>query len=160
MRALFANKLFEQMDKDPNIFVLTADLGYGMWDNIRRVYPTRFFNIGAAEQSMLDMGVGLALSGRIPILYSITPFLLYRGFETIRTYINYENIPVKLVGSGRNKDYKHDGFSHWSEDDIEILYPFKNLKIFYPNSKEDLHMQFESFLYNKKPGYLNLSRTL
>jgi len=26
-----------------------------------------------------------------------------------------------LVGSGRNKDYIHDGISHWAEEDKKIM---------------------------------------
>lgn len=160
MRALFAKKIFEEMHINQNVFVLTADLGYKMWDMVRDTFPNRFINVGAAEQAMLDMGVGLALSGKIPVLYSITPFLLYRGFETIRTYINYEKISVKLVGAGRGKDYEHDGISHWADDDLDILAPLKNIQIFYPDSKEEAGVQFSEFLYNELPSYINLTRRL
>lgn len=146
------------METNKDIFVLTADLGYKMFDQISVKFPDRFFNIGAAEQSMLDMGVGLTLSGKIPVLYSITPFLLYRGFETLRTYINYESSPVKLIGAGRGKDYLHDGISHWAIDDLEIIAPLRNIKIEYPLNKEDVANLFPRFLLTNEPTYINLTR--
>jgi transketolase len=51
------------------------------------------------------------------VVYSITPFVLYRPFEWIRNYLDHEKIPVKLVGGGRDKDYGYLGFSHWAEED-------------------------------------------
>ena len=62
---------------------------------------------------MVGMGIGMAMEGKIPICYSMTPFVLYRPFELIRTYIDHENITVKLIGAGRDKDYDWLGFSHW-----------------------------------------------
>ena len=139
-----------------DIVVVTADLGYKMWDPIRAAYPNQFYNVGSAEQLMVGAGVGLALSGKIPILYSITPFLLYRPFELIRNYVNHEKIPVKLVGSGRDKDYTHDGFSHWAEEDVHDVFPNINQK--YPDSLEELRDIFQKVIYNGLPCYLNLRR--
>ncbi|MDE2590931.1 MAG: hypothetical protein KGL95_14845, partial [Patescibacteria group bacterium] len=102
MRARFAHELHKQMKKNPEIFVVTSDLGYKMWDSVRKDFPDRFINVGAAEQAMIGIGIGLSLAGKIPFIYSITSFLLYRPFETIRNYIHHEKIPVRLVGSGRD----------------------------------------------------------
>lgn len=113
-------------------------------------------NIGASEQVLVGVGVGLAEMGYIPICYSITPFLLYRPFEMIRNYVNHENIPVKLVGSGRDKDYSHDGFTHWAEDDIDIMKELKNIQLYKPAELTD--ELFEEFITSKSPAYLNLSR--
>jgi transketolase len=107
---------------------------------------------------MIGLGIGLAENNKIPICYSITPFLLYRPFEFIRNYINHENIPVKLVGSGRDKDYSHDGISHWAEDDEQVLSSLPNIEIFKPISEKELIEQFKIFLYSDKPAYLNLKR--
>ena len=104
MRRDFAKKLYDAMEKDTRIFLITADLGYGVLDDIRRDFPKRAINIGSSEMLMVGIAVGLAQSGYIPVCYSITPFLLYRPFELIRNYMNYEKANVKLVGSGRDDD--------------------------------------------------------
>jgi len=90
MRPYFAECLHKEMKKNKDIYVLTSDLGYGMWDKIRKDYADRFINVGAAEQALIGISIGLALSGKIPVAYSITSFLLYRPFETIRNYVDYE----------------------------------------------------------------------
>jgi transketolase len=100
--------------KDYDKFVvIVGDLGYGMFDRIREDYPERFFNVGASEQAMVDIAVGMALSGKTPIVYTITPFLVYRPYESIINYIYKEGLRVKLIGSGMDDDYKEDGPSHW-----------------------------------------------
>ena len=158
VRKEFVKLLFDEMEKNSDIYFITGDLGYGHFDHFRDKFGDRFINVGAAEQLLVGVGIGLAMEGKIPICYSMTPFVIYRPFEFIRNYINYENIPVKLIGAGRNKDYSHDGISHWAEDDEEILSCFKNIKIFKPMSDKELIENFEEMLYNNKPCYLNLIR--
>lgn len=158
VRKAFIPLLFEEMGKNEDIIVVTGDLGYKQFDQFRIVYQDRFINVGAAEQLLLGVGIGLALEGKIPILYSMTPFLIYRPFEFIRNYVDYENIPVKLCGSGRNKDYDWLGWSHWATDDKAHLSGFKNIKKYWPKDAKETQDKFHEIIYNNKPCYLNMSR--
>lgn len=159
MRGYFAYKLYQLMEKDESIYLLMGDLGYGAFDALREKYPDRCINCGASEQMMVGVAVGLALEGMIPVVYSITNFLLYRPYETIRNYIDYEKIPVKLVAAGRDKDYSHDGISHWSEDARDVLNNFKNIKQYFPEEKTDIDLEYMTeFLYNNKASFISLRR--
>lgn len=158
MRGWFAYELHAKMIENEDIWLITGDLGYGMFDKIKRDFPERFINTGAAEQGMMGLGVGLAYSGKLPIVYSITPFLLYRPFETIRNYVDRENIPMILVGGGRDKDYGHDGFSHWSEEDKRVMEIFPNIASAWPETKEEVPDILEKMLQNPRAFYLNLRR--
>jgi transketolase C-terminal domain/subunit len=106
---------------------------------------------------MIGLCIGSAYQGKKPIAYSITPFLLYRPFELIRNYINKEKLNVKLIGSGRDKDYSHDGFSHWAEDDKRIVInSFPNIKPYWP---EDNITDVLTDCFNYVgPCYINLKR--
>lgn len=157
-RKHFAALMEAEMAVRSEIRFVTADLGFGVLDSLRRNFPDRSYNTGAAEQLMLGLGIGLAENGLIPVLYSITPFLLYRPFEYLRTYVNHEGIPVKLVGVGRDKDYDHDGMSHWAHDDEAILAALPNIRIYKPNSDAELSALMPEFLGSKQPCYLNLTR--
>ena len=156
MRKEFASLLHSEMSLNENIILLTGDLGYGLWDKIKIDYPDRFFNTLSSEQLMMGMASGLAIDGKIPIVYSITPFAIYRPFEFIRNYLHHEQIPVKILGGGRDKDYGYLGFSHWAEEDIDILSVLNNIKLYKP--KEFSTNIFKEFLYNNCPSYLNLSK--
>jgi len=157
MRYQFAQQLYALMKKDERIWFLTGDLGYRIFDQHRDDFPERAVNCGAAEQAMMGMAVGLAQTGRIPFVYSITPFLLYRPFETIRTYINHEETNVKLIGSGRNSDYQHDGVSHYAGDDKHILEPLTNIRKYWPANADEIKPTLELAL-EPGPVYINLSR--
>lgn len=162
MRRDFHPLLLDHMRKDERIVVLVADLGYKMFDQIAAEFPNRFYNVGAAEQLALGVAVGLADEGKIPIVYSITPFLLYRPAEWIRNYLDYEKANVKLLAAGRyengKEDYGHDGHSHWSQGDRAFLSLFPNIIGFWPNTVAELPTVTEQWLYHKGPAYLNLRR--
>jgi len=158
MRTVFSELLAESIQLDERIWVLTGDLGFGVLNKTREAVPERFLNVGAAEQLMLGTAVGLAHNKKIPLCYSITPFLIFRPFEYIRNYVSHEGTPIKLIGSGRGKDYGHLGFSHWATDD-DVLDFFPNIIKFRPNTEQDLRNCWENFLYNNKPSYLNITRS-
>lgn len=158
MRGWFAYELYKQMAKDEKIWLIVGDLGYKAFDYIKRDFPNRFLNCGAAEQAMMGVATGLALSGKIPFVYSITTFLLYRPFETIRNYINHEKIPVKLIGGGRDRDYAYDGFSHWAEEDKEVLKIFSKINAVWPKNKEEIPQIVSKMINDGNPWYLNLKR--
>ena len=156
MRKQFAEFLHKEMSHNPDIVLLTGDLGYGLWDRIKIDYPDRFYNVMSSEQLMIGAAVGLAMEGFIPLVYSITPFVIYRPFELLRNYLDHEKIPVKLVGGGRDKDYGYLGFSHWAEEDIDVLSTLKNIQLYKP--KTPTEKIYREILYNKQPSYLNLKR--
>ena len=158
MRRDFANLLHNQMQHDDNVYLITADLGYGLWDKIRDDFPARFYNVGSSELTGLGICVGLAMEGKLPYFYSITPFALYRPFEIIRNYLDHECIKVNIVGGGRCKDYGYLGFSHWAEEDKQIMSCFKNIVSMWPEDDVELLRDFDTTVYSKTPCYINLKK--
>ena len=155
-RRKFKELFTEEMKQNDNIILLVGDVGYKIFDHLREEFPSRVINAGASEQLMIGMAAGLAMDGKIPVCYSITPFVLYRPFEFIRNYLNHESIPVKLVGSGRDEDYGVCGFSHYACEDLEVMKIFSEIEVHYPQSFEDIDIK--KFLYSNTPSYINHKR--
>lgn len=158
MRFEFVKALSVEMQRNDSIFVLLGDLGYGIFDKLRIEFPDRCINVGSSEQLMLGMATGMAFEGKIPVCYSISPFLIYRPFEFIRNYLDHEQVPVKLVGSGRGTDYMEAGFTHYSVELQEILSHMKNIESFWPETTFEMENTISSFLYSRKPSFLSLRR--
>lgn len=158
MKGWFAYELYKQMVKNKKIWVIVGDLGYKMFDYIKRDFPNRFINTGASEQAMIGIATGLALGGKIPVVYTITPFLIYRPFETVRNYIDHESIPVKLIGTGRGNDYLDHGFCHWAPEDKKIMKVFKNIKSNWPNELKQIPSLVDKMIKSDNPWYVNLKR--
>jgi transketolase len=157
VRKTFVKLMHEEMRKNEDVVFIIGDLGYGHFDAIREEFPDRVFNPGAAEQLMLGMACGMAMEGKIPVCYSMTPFVLYRPFEIIRTYIDHEKIPVILMGAGRDKDYASAGWSHWATDDKLHLSGFENILKIWPSEKQ-LEEEWDNIINTNVPYYVNLSR--
>ena len=158
MRNTFARLLYNEMNVKTNLRLITADLGYGILDNIKQDHWEWFYNVGAAEQLMAGVAVGMAQEGLTPVCYSMSSFVLYRPFEVLRNYLNHEGTNVKLVGSGRDQDYEHDGISHWAHDDEAVLSALPNIKIYKPETVDELEKIFPEYLHTPGPAYLNLKR--
>jgi len=161
IRGWFAASLYNEMQRNDRVWCLTADLGFSMLDKIRDDFPDRFVNFGASEQLMLGAAVGLALDEQIPFCYSITTFLVYRPIEWIRNYVNHENIPVRLVGSGLDKDYAHDGITHQpSRNELALMFNglFKNIDKYVPEDKTEVPSMVEKMTMRNQPSFICLRR--
>ena len=152
MRREFADKLKEQMGINDRIWMLLGGVGFGFWEEGGQV-----LNCEASEVAMVNMAVGMAKEGKIPFVYAITPHL-YRAFEQIRNYLDHEQIPVKLVGVGRDKDYGKLGFTHYAEEAREVFELFPNIETFWPNDKTDIESVIYELILNNKPSFISLRR--
>lgn len=157
-RGQFSFELYKAMAEDSNIMCFTADLGFVVLDPIRDDMPNQFQNFGASEQCMIGAAVGATLSGRVVFCYSITTFLLYRGFEWLRNYVNHENISVRLIGSGAEDDYKHDGITHQPWEAKQVLNLFPNIVQRWPDCKEQIPAIVDLMVNVDKPQFLCLRR--
>ena len=157
-RGYFAYELHKQMQQNRDIWLLCGDLGFGMFDEHFRDYTDRCINTGAAEHTMMCMAVGLAMEGKIPFCYSITPFLIYRPFEVLRNYVNHEKLNVKLIASGRDEEYEDDGFSHHSEEAKKVMDIFGNIRKYWPDNKKNVPHLVRKMVEEKGPAVISLRR--
>lgn len=155
-RGYFAGQLYKEMRKNPDIYLLLGDLGYGMADKLIKDFPDRALSVGASEQAMMGIAVGLAQEGKIPFVYTITSFFL-RCAETIHLYVSEESAPVILVGGGRNDDYGDDGISHYGTAAQKFIGDMK-IDSYYPNEKERVPEIVKAVIKRKQPAFISLRR--
>lgn len=157
MRRQFIETLTEIAGKDDRVWLLTADLGYSVVEPFMEAHPDRFLNVGVAEQNMIGIAMGLASSGYFPFCYSIATFLTMRPYEFIR-HACYQNTPIRLVGTGRGKEYASNGFTHWAMEDRRIMGALPNLKIIVPPTADDAVTELRQTWCLKQGIYYSLSR--
>ena len=97
MRTAFIQRLIEEAKVNDKVFLLVADLGYGVVENFAQQFPERFLNVGIAEQNMAGIAAGLAKEEFIPFIYSIGNFPTLRCMEQIRYDICYHNLNVNII---------------------------------------------------------------
>ena len=121
MRGAFVRTLVELAEDDERIVLLTADLGFTVVEPFAERFPSRFFNVGVAEQNMVGVATGLADAGYVPYVYSIATFATLRPYEFIRNGPVHQRLPVRVVGVGGGFDYGTNGPSHHALEDLAVM---------------------------------------
>jgi len=165
MRREFGKLITELAEKDKDIYLLTGDIGFGIFDEFREKYSDRFINMGVREQAMISFASGMALEGLKPYVYTITPFLIERPFEQIKLDINGQNkslqnkglqtINVKLVGYA---DYPTLGVTHAEIDAGWLMSKLESITSYFPKDSQEVRKAvFESYTSNK-PAFISLKK--
>lgn len=158
MRQAFVKTLERLAEKDKKIVLLTADLGFTVFENFRQKFPRQFFNAGVAETNMIGMASGLALSGFTPVAYSIATFASLRPLEFIRNDVCFHNANVKIVGVGGGLGYGSAGFTHCNFEDVAVLRPLPNLTILSPADPLETAILTQAAIKHPGPVYLRLGK--
>lgn len=159
MRATFFNSLIELYQNDRDFFVLTADLGYKLFDNFKNKAPERFYDIGVAEANMVGIASGLALTGKNVYCYSIIPFLVMRAYEQVRVDIAYHNVNVKLIGVGGGFAYGLEGFTHFGLEDFALMRSLPNMCVVSPADPVEATCLANICYKYEGPMYIRLGKT-
>ncbi len=158
MRIAFVNTFLSAARKDKRIILLTGDLGYSVFEQVIEELPAQFLNMGVAEQNMTGVAAGLAMEGKVPIIYSIAPFATMRNFEQIRNDICYQNLNVKIVGMGAGFSYGSYGHTHHGLEDLGILRTLPNLVILAPGDPLEVRLATQAMFKHRGPVYLRLGK--
>lgn len=154
MRRQFGKTIVELAERDERIILLIGDVEQEMKEYIRR-FPTRFYNLGLCEQTMISMAAGMALEGLRPVVYSITPFLLERPFEQIKIDIDEQNLPVMLVGYA---DYPIHGPTHRPLDAHGLVALFKNIVGYFPADSTATKQAMVRAYESGGPAFISLKK--
>lgn len=158
MRIAFVSELEEIAKKDSSVILLTADLGYSVFENFIKKYPNRYYNVGVAEQNMAGISAGLALEGFRPVIYSIIPFTTMRNYEQLRNDISYQNLPVIVVGVGSGFSYGPYGRTHHGLEDISIMRALPGMTVFSPSDPIETRLVLQKSYELKAPSYIRLGK--
>lgn len=158
MRTEFIKNLMAQARVHKNIFLLVADIGYGVVEEFQQEFPDRFINVGVAEQNMTGIAAGLASEGYHVFTYSIANFPTFRCAEQIRNDIDYHNLPVTIVSVGGGLAYGNLGYSHHAIQDYGLLRMMPNFTIASPGDPIEVKSTLKYLISNPGPSYLRLGK--
>ena len=139
----------------PDIIALTGDLSRSVCTEKARVgTPERFFNIGIAEQNMVGIAAGLALSGKVVYCATIAPFATMRACEQFRTDVCYMNLNVRMVG--KYGGISNSGPTHSGLEDAGIVRGMANSCVVCPSDVGMISKVFEASYHYKGPMYIRM----
>jgi transketolase len=158
MRKAFIQTLTGAAVKNPHIILLTGDLGFTVFEEYKTRLPGQFINIGVAEQNMIGIATGLALTGKTVFCYSIASFITTRVYEQIKLDVAAHKARVIIVGTGAGLSYSTASITHQSLDDIALMKLIPGMTIFAPGDNTETAWAVNQSLNIPGPVYIRLGK--
>jgi len=148
-RQQFADTMLAVGQEDSQLVVMVGDISHGMLRPFAAACPGRYFNIGILEPTMISMGAGLAATGLRPVMHTIAPFMIERGFEQIKLDFCYHRLPGNIVTVGSAFDYSNLGCTHHCYGDFALIKTLQRTEICFPASAVEFDQLFRQNYQNE-----------
>lgn len=158
MRDTFVKTLIEEAKKNPDIELITGDLGFGVLKPYFEALPNQFTNAGIAEQNMTGIAAGMALCGKTVFTYSIGNFPTLRCIEQIRNDCAYPKANVKIICVGGGFVYGSLGMSHQATEDIAIMRALPEVTVVCPGDLVEACEATKAIANTNGTVYMRLGR--
>lgn len=158
-REAYGQALAELGDLRDDIVVLDADLSKSTKTvEFAKKFPTRFFNMGIAEQNLIGAACGLSTTGKIPFVSTFAVFATGRGFEIIRNSVCYPNLNVKICATHAGITVGEDGATHQMIEDLSLMRTIPNMTVMSVSDDTQTKWAVKEISQIDGPVYLRLSR--
>jgi transketolase len=121
-------------------------------------YPLQFVECGVAEQNMMGIAAGLALSGKVPFVSSYAVFSPGRSWDQLRVSVCYSQANVKVMGAHTGVSVGPDGATHQALEDIAITRVLPNLTVVVPCDSIEAKKATLAVGRMQGPAYVRLAR--
>ena len=146
-----------QMRKD--VVVLSADVSNSDQSAMfEAAFPDRFLNVGIAEQALVDVAVGLANGGKLPVANTFAFLFATRALEQVRTHLCYGQANVKLAGAYAGLSDSFDGPTHHSVTDLALMRSLPNMTVVVAADSVGVKKLLPQVVSWKGPVFLRLCR--
>lgn len=144
---------------DERVVVLTADVAESTRVlAFKQQFPKRFIECGVAEQNMMGIAAGLALSGHIPFVSSYATFSPGRSWDQLRVSVCYSNANVKVIGAHTGISVGPDGATHQALEDIAMTRVLPGLIVIAPCDVHEAQKATLAAAKHTGPVYIRLAR--
>jgi 1-deoxy-D-xylulose-5-phosphate synthase len=154
---IFAESLTKLADKNDKVVAITAAMPNGTaLDLFRPHHPTRYFDVGIAEEHAVLFAAGMATKGYRPFCAIYSTFL-QRAFDQIVHDVALQNLPVVFCmdRGGLSGD---DGPTHHGLFDISYLRSVPNLIHMDPKDEDELQDMMQTALEFAGPSAIRYPR--
>ncbi len=158
MRGKILNALLARMTTDERLFFLTGDMGINLVEPIEEAFPKRFLNVGIAEQNLIGVAAGLCNLGFLPVVYTISNFLIHRCLEQIRDDIVLHENKVILLGTSAGFDNAPLGPTHHIVDEWGMLKGLPGIDVYATSSVEFAEKALDLVIAREKSAYIRIAK--
>jgi transketolase len=155
----FGDGLVIAGDRNPNVMALCCDLTESVRMHLfRNKYPSRYIEMGIAEQNMASLAAGLSSCGKVPFIGSYAVFSPGRNWDQIRVSVCYSNENVKVVGCHAGLSVGPDGATHQGLEDVAIMRVLPGMTVLVPCDSVEAKKITLAAAELKGPVYFRLGR--
>ncbi len=158
MRDAFFSRLVERASADRDIVILSDDHGAFALNDFALQFPKQYINIGIAEQNMIGVAAGLALSGKKVFVYGITPFVSLRVLEHLMLDVAAMQLPVNIISVGVGFTYSTDGPTHHGLNDLAAVRSIPGIGILNSSDPENTGEFVDLVLRSGSPHYIRIEK--
>lgn len=158
MRTAFVDALTELASRNKEVYLISADMGFSVFEEFQKKFPDRFLNLGISESNVAGVAAGLALTGNLVYIYSFASFITMRCFEQIRLDICYHKANVKIIGLGGGLTYALDGPTHHATEDIAIMRALPDMVVLCPADPVETKLAIEASSLRNGPCYIRIGK--
>jgi len=134
---IFGHTLSSIADGDDKIIAITAAMASGTGlTEFEKNHPSRFYDVGIAEQHAVTFAAGLACQGLKPFVAIYSTFL-QRAYDQVVHDVAIQNLPVRFI-LDRAGHVGADGATHAGSFDLTYLATLPNMVIMAPSSDQEL----------------------
>ncbi len=158
-REAFGETLVELANEGFDVVAVEADLSKSTTTSkLADAYPERFFNVGIAEQNMIDVAAGLAVSGKVAFTGSFAVFATGRAYDQVRNTVCYSSLDVKLAPTHSGITVGPDGGSHQMIEDIALMRVLPGMRVLVPADYHAAKAAIRVAAQTPGPFYIRLGR--
>lgn len=159
-REAFGATLVDLAREGVDVVAVEADLSKSTTTaTFADAFPERFFNVGIAEQNMIDVAAGLAVSGKVAFTGSFAVFATGRAYDQVRNTVCYSGLDVKLAPTHSGITVGPDGGSHQMIEDIALMRVLPGMRVLVPADYAAARAALRAAAMTPGPFYIRLGRT-
>ncbi|MCL2529236.1 MAG: transketolase family protein, partial [Coriobacteriia bacterium] len=151
--------LVELVQEGFDVVAVDADLACSTTTKkLGDAYPERLFNVGVAEQNMVGVASGLALTGKTALSASFAVFGTGRVYDQIRNTVCYANLNVVIAPSHAGISVGPDGGSHQMIEDLALMCVLPRMRVLVPADYQATKAALKIAVSEGGPFYVRLGR--
>ena len=160
VRDAFFSEVYQMTEEGEDIVIVSADLGAPSLDEFRRRFPHRFVNVGIAEQNLLAVASGLALSGKHVIAFGLNPFPVTRAYDQLRNFLGDLKIPVTVAALNAGTCASECGYTHMPLEDFAMVRMIPSIKMVNPSDTAIAKAAARDLVTSSQPTYVRFDKFL
>lgn len=157
-RTVMGETLIMLAAEKPEMCTVTADLTpTARLTGFKETYPDRFFDVGIAEQNLVDFTAGLAVEGMLPFAVALAAIVPMRSAEQLRDTLGYMNLNAKVVSIEAGVRFGPLGNTHYAMDDMAVARAIPNFSVVSPSDPLQVHKALVAASEHVGPVYIRLT---